>query len=94
MSVSVRIPRETEATGYKYMERGCGMRRRESRKEKKEKEIYFKALTHVIMETGQFEIHKAGQPAGKPRLNVYVTVLRQNVFSGKPQLFVLKAFHG
>ena len=87
MSVSVRICRETEPTGYMYMERGCGMRRRESKKEKKEKEIYFKALTHVIMETGQFEIHKAGQPSGKPRLNFCVTVWRQNVFSGKPQLF-------
>lgn len=48
------------------MERGCGMRRRENKKEKKKKEIYFKALTHVIMETGQLKSIKQASQLENP----------------------------
>lgn len=52
-------------------EDGCGGGRKrkerwEGRRKERERKIYFKESTHIIVKSGQSEIRRAGQLAGNP----------------------------
>lgn len=65
MSVSVRIPEKQNQQDI--CECGEGMwDEKEGEQEGKKKEIYFKALTHVIMETGQLKSIKQASQLENP----------------------------
>jgi hypothetical protein len=48
-----------------------------------EKKIYFKELTHAIVEAGKSKIYRGGQPAGDPRKQLMVRFRSCSLFQSK-----------